>query len=141
MSRTVPLFQLRRFSPTAAFCLLVFGTPLLGNKIVFSNLVGPGFFGYGVDGSAFFPESLAVAFIPTAPNQLAGARVVVSQQPGLGNDPFFNMSLFSDTGGFPGSLIEQFGTGLTAPVLPGGIVSATSLLNPMLLIGTPYWLF
>jgi len=94
-----------------------------------------------VEGASFSPESIAAAFTPTSPDRLAGARVVVFQELGFGGDPNFNMSLFSDSGGAPGSLIEQFGTDLTAPATKfGGIVTATSALNPTLLAGTQYWL-
>ena len=60
---------------------------------------------------------------------------------GFGGDPHFNVSLFSDLAGAPGTAIEQFGTGLTAPATPlGGIVTAKSSLHPRLLAGTHYWL-
>jgi hypothetical protein len=119
--------------------LASFSAPLHAD--VFTNLTGPCCGGDAVAGSNFGSVSLATAFTPSVSGALADAQIVVFQVLGFGGDPHFNVSLFSDLAGAPGTLIEQFGTDLTAPAtLLGGIVTAQSSFNPELLAGTQYWL-
>ena len=120
--------------------LAVLSTPLHAD-VVFTNLTGSCCGGLAVAGSNFGSVSLATAFTPSVSGSLADAQIVVFQVLGFGGDPHFNVSLFSDLAGAPGTLIEQFGTDLTAPATPlGGIVPAQSSFNPELLAGTQYWL-
>jgi hypothetical protein len=136
---------LPRFLRAAIFILLlVSGLVSLSipsrADVIFTNLIGPCCGGDAITGANFGAVSLATAFTPSVSDFLADARVVMFQVAGFGGDPHFNISLFSDAGGAPGSLIEQFGTDLTAPATPGGIVTANSGLNPKLLANTQYWL-
>jgi hypothetical protein len=134
-----------RFLRAAVFSLLLVSNLVnlsipLHADVIFTNLIGPCCGGVGVEGANFGLESLATAFTPLVSDFLADAQVMVFQVAGFGGDPHFNISLFSDAGGAPGSLIEQFGTALTAPATPGGIVTAKSGLSPKLLSKTQYWL-
>jgi hypothetical protein len=57
-----------------------------------------------------------------------------------GASSIFNVSLYSDSGGSPGSLIEQIGFGVSASG-SGGEVTADSIAMPVdLTAGTSYWL-
>jgi hypothetical protein len=140
MSTRVSVFRSIALSALPAACAILALSAPARADIVFTNIVGPCCGGYAVNGSNFGPESIAAAFTPVTSDRLADAQVVVFQILGFGGDPNFNMSLFSDSGGLPGSPIESLGTDLTAPLAPGGIVSAMSALNPALLAGTQYWL-
>ena len=113
--------------------------PARADVIIFSNLIGPCCGGYGLFGSDFLgSNSMAEAFTPEVTIPLSAAQVVVfSDAP---SDRHFNISLFSDISGLPGTLIEQIGSELLAPPGIGGIVSASSHLMPTLKSGTQYWL-
>src|SRR5208282_1736017 len=98
-------------------------TPLKAGTI-FSNIVGNCCGGDAVNGTNFSSVSVAEAFTPAANYVMTDVQVVVFQGVGSGGDPFFDVSLFSDVGGLPGSLIAAIGTDLTAPA-GGGIVTAS----------------
>jgi len=106
--------------------------------VVFTNIVGNCCGRYTVAGSTFGSVSLAASFIPTATHLMIDAQVMVFQVLGSGGDPYFNVSLFSDANGLPGSLIATIGADLTAAA-GGGIVTASGPM-PGLTFGTPYWL-
>jgi hypothetical protein len=105
---------------------------------IFTSIIGSGIGGPGVQGPSEpgGSESLAEAFTPAAEYELTDVQVEVFQVLGFGSDPYFNVSLFSNASGVPGSLIDTLGTDLTAPVGVGIVtVSGTALLNA----GTEYW--
>src|SRR5947207_7927007 len=124
--------------------------------IVYSTMTGStGDGGYDVCGSAPAPgnsppvpcsQSLAESFTPDGDFILTGAKVIVGNQPGT--SPLFNVWLAQDSGGSPGSFIEQIGfnvsysgTTVVATGGTGGEVTANSIATPILLTtGTPYWL-
>jgi hypothetical protein len=123
-------------SLVGAFAILL--APLHAD-VVFTNLTGSCCGGLAVAGSNFGSVSLATAFTPSVSDSFSDAQIVVFQVLGFGGDPHFNVSLFSDLADTPDTLIEQFGTDLTALPL-GRIVTAKSSANPILLAGTQYWL-
>jgi len=104
--------------------------------VVFTNIVGNCCGGYLVGGSHWGTESLGAEFTPTQSTLFQDAQVVVFTDKGMG-DGNFNMYLFSDKGGLPGTPLANLGT-LTAPV-GGGILTATGPQIP-LNAGTGYWL-
>jgi len=117
--------------------LCVPGFAVLGHAdVIFSNIVGNCCGGYLVGGSEFGTESLGAEFTPTQNTEFLDAQVVVFSDQGLG-DPRFNMYLFSDANGLPGTSLANLGT-LTAPI-GGGILTATGPQVP-LNAGTAYWL-
>lgn len=139
-------FPALRFSPAALLGFLLSGmflnlsAPLqAAPRIIFSNVRGNCCGGVTVAGTAFSAESLAEAFTPAVTDTLTGVRVVVFQVLGFGGDPHFNISLFSDANGVPGSLIEQIGTNVTANS-QFSFATAQSILKPILRAGTQYWL-
>jgi hypothetical protein len=93
---------------------------------IFTSIIGSGIGGPGVQGPSEpgGSESLAEAFTPAAEYELTDVQVEVFQVLGFGSDPYFNVSLFSNASGVPGSLIDTLGTDLTAPV---GVGSRDSL--------------
>ena len=105
---------------------------------VFTNIIGSSIGGPGVQGPSEpgGSESLAEAFIPAAEYDLTDVQVKVFQVLGFGGDPYFNVSLFSNASGLPGSLIDALGTDLTASA-GGGIVTASG--TALLYAGTEYW--
>jgi hypothetical protein len=115
-------------------------TPLEAG-VIFTNIVGNCCGGQGIDGANYdggVPGLAAGAFIPAGPSVLSDAQVEVSQVIGFGGDPYFNVSLYSNAAGVPGSLIATIGTDLTAPA-GGGLVTASGP-TPLLIAGTEYWL-
>jgi hypothetical protein len=107
---------------------------------IFSSIVGNCCGGYGISGTNSFPgsESVAEAFTPSANYVMTDAQVEVFQVLGFGGDPFFNVSLFSNVGGLPGSLIGTIGSDLVAPA-GGGLVVASGPM-PVLASGISYWI-
>ena len=82
-------------------------------------------------------ESLAAAFTPTANSTIDEAQVKVVG-PGRG-DPAFDLYLYSNNSGAPGSNLETLGTNLVAPT-PVGIVADSAFTPLALTDGTQYWL-
>jgi hypothetical protein len=52
-------------------------------------------------------------------------------------DPPVTFGLYTDFGGKPGALLEDWS--VTVPGFPAQLVTLTSVQNPLLLAGTPYW--
>src|SRR5450755_895033 len=95
----------------------VFGSTTPSNaSVVFSSLVGNCCGGYGVDGANYGSNSVGAAFTPTANYLMTDSQVMMFQGLGFGGDPDFNVSLFSEAGGLPGTSIATLGVGLVAPV-------------------------
>jgi hypothetical protein len=130
--------QIRLCLPSLLPIALLFGlAPPTNADTVFTNIVGNCCGGGAVFGSDYSTESLAEQFIPTANFLMTDAQVVVFNDVGYG-DPDFNIYLFTDANGLPGTAIATIGTALAAPA-GGGIVTASG--SPLeLLSGTPYWL-
>lgn len=127
----------RYFVLCASVALYLSAFATLGHAdVVFSNIVGNCCGGYLVGGSNWGTETLGAQFTPTQSTYFQDAQVVVFTDRGLG-DGNFNMYLFSDANGLPGTAVANLGT-LTAPV-GGGILTATGPEVP-LIAGTAYWL-
>jgi hypothetical protein len=112
--------------------------------IIFSNLVEPGDQfgpdGVGIGHTPGFPNpgdylTYGVCFVPSLTAQLTTiqAPFVVFSGPSQ-----VQAYLMSDAGGVPGSIIEAFSL-TNLPATPGQLVTITSLLDPLVLAGHPYW--
>jgi hypothetical protein len=115
-----------------------------GSTIVFSNLTGNiGDGGEGICGTASVcvrGQAVAAEFTPTGTYMLTDAAVVVGNIVGVGAAQTFNVWLAQDSGGVPGSFIEQIGFGVSASGF-GGEVTANSIATPITLMSsTSYWL-
>ena len=107
--------------------------------MIFSDISSSSSVGFFVDGNAAGgPESGAAAFTPAANSTMNEARVKVFFT-GFGFLNF-NLYLYSDSSGVPGSSQETLGTDLSASLLPGGVVSDSSFAPLALTGGTQYWL-
>ena len=106
--------------------------------VVFTNIAGNCCGGEGITGANYGRGLAAEAFDPAESFVMSDAMVEVFQVEGFGGDPYFNLSLYSNAGGVPGTLITTMGTGLTAPV-GGGLVKAGGPLT-QLTAGAEYWL-
>ena len=122
----------------AVIATLFTSTTPMNAAVVFSNVVGNCCGGFGVEGSNYGTAALGASFTSAGNYLMTDAQVMVFQTLGNGGDPNFNVSLFSDPGGLPGSWIAALGVGLVAPN-GGGIVTASGA-TPMLAMGTTYWL-
>ena len=139
--------QLLAYALCGAFCF-----PAQAD-VIFSNITGPGSvmgatvvcaeFTFGnCDGLGTIMLA-AAAFTPTANYTMTDAQVfvasVINPLPGRSS---FDVYLYSDSGGAPGSPIERIGAGLSATtILPGSIVTANTISTPITLTsGTQYWL-
>lgn len=112
-----------------------------GGAVIYSNF-GPGMAfepGFGWHIGSLDPDisrqAIAHQFTPAATETFAGAQVALTLGSGPGSVTVF---LQADSNGLPGPILEQIDvTGLTdVPT----IFTATSVLRPQLLSGTPYWL-
>lgn len=122
----------------------------LNAAVVFSNITGTGSVngGVGICGNNFamdcgLPPGVdyqAESFTPAATYMMSDAQVLVATET-FGTSSF-DVFVYSDSGGLPGSLIEQIGSGLSATTaFPGSIITANSVSVPItLLSGTTYWL-
>jgi hypothetical protein len=84
----------------------------------------------------------AEAFTPSADFTMTDAQVLVIVAVGAGGDSDFNVFLYSNASGVPGSLIEQIGFDVAATTtFPGSMITANSIATPITLTsGTEYWL-
>jgi hypothetical protein len=89
-------------------------------------------------------ESNAGAFVPSANDEMSGVEVKVNADPNFpSTNGLFNLFLYSDNGGTPGSAIETLGTNVLAPDLPPGNWSVLPIFGftPIALTqGTTYWI-
>ncbi len=131
---------------------LGFAPMLVKADVIFSNVAGTG----DVTGSAIVCGSTANAcpfpgggldeseeFTPAADYTLTDAEVLVIVNHIGGDAQTFNVLLYSNNGGAPGSEIEQIGSELTATTTyPGSLITAdaTSSQQITLQSGTSYWL-
>jgi len=114
-------------------------TPMRADTIILSNVVGNCCGGDQVSGPGVLggSESLAEAFVPPSNVQLSNVEVEVFPTLGFGGDPYFDLSLFSNASGIPGSLLDTLGSDLKAPS-GGGLV--TVLGSVPLNAGQEYWI-
>jgi hypothetical protein len=87
--------------------------------------------------SGEFVQSDAGAFTSTVNYVMSQVQVEVTFQSGFDN--IFNLSLYSDNAGAPGSKLDTLGTNLAAPGTFGA-VSDSSFAPIVLMGGTQYWL-
>jgi hypothetical protein len=104
---------------------------------IFSNVVGNCCGGYQVAGASEGSEAEAEAFVPGSAAVLGSVSVEVDPEVGFGGDPYFDVLLYSNASGLPGSLIATLGTDLTAP--SGGALVPASGASVALSAGTEYW--
>jgi len=114
------------------------------SQVLFSNF-GPG---QSYDqslalsvGNDFAGDNLAQAgaFTPSSSAQIGAILIALSE--GLGQSDPVTVAVAQDNNGLPGATLESFsiGGGSLAAMGGGGIVTLSSLLNPMLVAGTQYW--
>jgi hypothetical protein len=115
--------------------------PVTTSSVIFSSF-GPddGFSntGFAVSSGVFgggFDTDQAGGFTPNATYTLDSIRLAVNRAGSPGGN-LLDVALVSTTDGHPGPVIESFV--LTVPDSPS-ILTATSLLHPVLSAGTMYW--
>ena len=115
---------------------------LMRASVIFSNVSGfNGGGGANICGSDWgcadgYTQGLQFTAGITA--TMTDAQALVRQNLG---DPTFDVYLYNDSGGAPGSLIEQIGFAVTAPGT-AALVTANSIGTPITLVsGSQYWLF
>jgi hypothetical protein len=131
-------------------CILSLSCCLSANAdVIFSNITGP-YFGGGdpiCDTSSpdcpvnFWIDS-AAAFTPTVDFTLTEAQVAINDG-GIGNSDGnnFDVTIWSDSNGVPGSEIGNVGSAGIFPPAPPSIVSVSESFTPFTLFaGTQYWL-
>lgn len=136
---------------TKPLCTILIGVGLVlflardtrADTVVFSNF-GPGMTfnelqGFAVTGSG---DSLggaiaAVAFTPSATFTFSSAQLPMNLVTGPNH---FQVLLMTNSGGFPGNIIETITLTDAVPMFPPEIVTANSALHPVLTAGTQYWL-
>lgn len=80
---------------------------------------------------------VAVRFTSTANFTFTNAQMAMFIVAGTNQ---LQVSLATNSGNVPGSIIETITLNNAVPGFPGGIVTANSALNPLLSAGTDYWL-
>ena len=126
----------------AAVLALASASAARADQIIFSNF-GPGMtfdtnHGYTVAGSNALGTSV-VANRFTATSNLSFSSAQLALGLSSGSPSILQVLLETDSGGLPGSIIETINVNIGA-FPPGGVVTATSALNPLLTSGTNYWL-
>lgn len=125
----------------AAVCLAASVSPLRA-AVIFTNITGPNTGLEAALGSAVpsgGPQSVAVAFTPAVNSVMNQAQVFAQA---AGGDPAFNLFVYSNSGGAPGSSLETLGTDVT-PVMfptPAALVAVSGFTPLALTAGTEYWL-
>jgi hypothetical protein len=96
----------------------------------------------GSNGACLFLGGLieAEAFTPVADYTMTDAQVLVEAPEAVPGDSDFNVFLYSNSSGVPGSPIEQIGFGLAAAAAYS-LITADTIATPITLTsGTEYWL-
>jgi len=111
--------------------------PSLQAAIVFTDFQSSICCSLGVNNAGSSPQSLAGQFVPTANYTMLDAQVKVEENGTF--VPTFNLFLYSDSSGAPGTNLGMIGGG-TAP--SAGSFNIVLVGSPAfsLLSGTPYWL-
>jgi len=129
--------------------MLVVAAATAHADVVFSNVTSDVNNGTAVCGSSapacpilFGALIDAEAFTPSADFTMTDAQVLMIVDVGAGSDSDFNVFLYSNASGVPGSLIEQIGFDVAATTtFPGSMITANSIATPITLTsGTEYWL-
>jgi hypothetical protein len=127
---------------------MAFVPVLLRADVVFSNVTGTGTVTAGAsvcgptsNACRFSDTFVGEEFTPVANYTMVDAQAFIFAN-GLGDNQTFDVFLYSNTGGVPGSVIEQIGFGLAATTpFPGSLITANTINTPITLTsGTPYWL-
>jgi hypothetical protein len=84
----------------------------------------------------YYHDGWGAAFTPAQSASLDTLRVVLNHQ-GEGNE--FDVSVWSDSGNFPGAVLESFHFSNAADVFPGTLLEANSTVRPLLAAGAQYW--
>ena len=126
-----------------AVATLIGTTSSLGADVIFTNINFSTTPLLSVIGSAGPSNSYAAAFTPFANATMTEVQVYVWGNSSCGPPPCvvpptFDLSLYSNGGGVPGSLRAALGTDLSAGPMPG--IVAESGLASNLIAGTEYWL-
>lgn len=111
--------------------------PAIHASIVFTDFQGGICCSVGVNNSGGSPQSLAGQFIPGANYTMTDAQVKVEENGTF--VPTFNLALYTDSSGAPGSSIGSIGGGSAPSASSFNIVTVASP-GFTLLSGTPYWL-
>ncbi len=133
-----PLFMI----VIAAVVALATAGAARADQIIFSNF-GPGMtfdtnHGYTVAGSgAQGTAVIANRFTATSNLSFISAQLALGLS--SGSPSILQVLLETDAGGLPGSIIETINVNI-GPFPPGGVVTAMSVLNPLLTSGANYWL-
>ena len=112
------------------------------DSVVFSNF-GPGMtfnagLVYRVSGTnTDNGQVIAVRFTSTSNTNFTSAQLAMVL---LGGTNLLQVSLATNAGNLPGSIIETITLNNAVPGPSGGVVTANSALNPLLSAGTDYWL-
>lgn len=143
-ARTSRMFS--RIVLTSALTVAAAHADIVFSNITTLNTTTTG--GFEIDGTGNpsdpgVPAIIAEQFTSAGNFALTDAEVVVGNLGAIlsnGASSIFDVSLYSDSGGLPGSLIEQIGFGVSASG-SGGEVTADSIATPIdLTAGTSYWL-
>jgi hypothetical protein len=124
---------------------LAIGPVALRADVIFNNITDAHTSALDVDGSS--NQSFAQSFIPGGDYSMTSASVLVNA--GTGTDSDFDLYLYSDSAGLPGTSVETLGTDLnTPPTGPAclklgdcfGELTVDSFTPIDLTSGTTYWL-
>lgn len=111
--------------------------PCLHAGVIFTNFQSSICCSLGVNNAGANPQSLAGAFIPTGDYIMTDAQVKVEEN---GTEvPTFNLAIYNDNGGVPGSSLGSLGTGTAPSAATFNIVTLSSPAIS-LLTGQTYWL-
>jgi hypothetical protein len=127
---------LQKIKPTIAILAALAGlSTLQGASVVFTDFQAGICCSLGVNNVGLSPQSLAGQFTPNANYTMVDAQVKVEEN---GTQvPTFNLFLYTDSGGAPGSSLGSIGGG-TAPGAFGIVLAPSPAFY--LVSGTPYWL-
>lgn len=124
----------------ASVYLLACACAANASTIIYSN-IGAGFPGdtparYGTGSTG--PFDLGTTFTTTGGGILADLSTGLSYA-GAAQPPAVTAGLYTDSSGKPGTLLEDWTFDLPPELPSTGVTTLTSVLNPSLTSGTPYW--
>lgn len=138
---------LRATARASVLAMILVPTAQVDGGIIFDNF-GPGDSYdtgnandvYGPSVSASNPRACAFPFTPSATYQFASAELPLGVNVFGSGPPTIVVELLSDNGGLPGTVLESFTFTNLVKSYSDKIVQATSILHPVLQLGTQYWL-